>query len=235
MKRKAVECHLQTATRIHLDLAYVKLHHTEVTLKETQAKVNETQETIKNLKKEFETFQKQFKEEVSNDKKDEVKEKIVMTKRETCDFPLMFVWKIDNFSKSKAGKKKMVSAPFYTECYGYKLRVDMYPDGYGLNNEYLSVCIHVMKGEYDAILPWPFNRIVKFTLIDQQEDPDKRENVTHKVIPDNNPSCYARPKKEENPSGHGDATFISHKKLNSRRYIVDDTLFLQVEVGPTLK
>ena len=223
MQRQGVECHLPTATRIHLDLASVKLHHTEVTLKETQ-------ETIKNLKKELETLQKQFKEEVSNDKKDKVKEK-----RETCDFHLMFVWKIENFSGAKAGKKGMVSAPFYTECYGYKLRVDMYPDGYALPNEYLSVYIHVMKGAYDAILPWPFNRIVKLTLIDQQEDPDKRENVSHEIIPDNHLNCYARPKVEENPGGHGKTKFISYKKLNSRRYIVDDTLFLQVEVGPTLK
>ena len=31
---------------------------------------------------------------------------------------------------------------------------------------HLSVFMVLMKGEYDAILRWPFNKKVKFTLID---------------------------------------------------------------------
>jgi len=34
-----------------------------------------------------------------------------------------------------------------------------------------------MKGEYDALLPWPFNKKVTFTLIDQDEDLLKRKKV----------------------------------------------------------
>ncbi|RMX40868.1 hypothetical protein pdam_00025703 [Pocillopora damicornis] len=42
---------------------------------------------------------------------------------------------------------------------------------------------------------------------------------------------FARPKTEEN-MGRGFNNFIPHFKLHSRRYIVDDTLFLQVEISP---
>ena len=87
-----------------------------------------------------------------------------------------------------------------------------------------------MKGQYDAILPWPFNRKIKFTLIDQQEDLDQRENVVKLVTPNNDPKCYARPKNKQN-IGHGLPSFISHTQLESRRYVVDDTFFIQVEVG----
>ena len=85
-----------------------------------------------------------------------------------------------------------------------------------------------MKGEYDAILPWPFKRKVKFILIDQQEDPDQRKNHTFELF-EKNHSSFARPLKEEN-EGLGWSQFISHENLNSRRFIVDDTLFLQVEI-----
>ncbi len=153
----------------------------------------------------------------------------------------MFIWKISNFSEilrqAKTGEKNVLeSAPFYTartESYGYKLKAKIYSYGCGSGkNTHLSVFIYVMKGEYDAILPWPFKKKVKFTLIDQQEEPIKRENVTQQFIPDNR-ECFARPKQEENSTGAGFPKFISHEKLHSRRFLVGDTLFLQVEVSPS--
>ena len=151
----------------------------------------------------------------------------------------VFIWKIKDFSEALRQAKSeeetdFESEPFYTdrkESYGYKFKVSVEPNGTGSSkNTHLSVYIIIMKGEYDAILPWPFKKKVKFTLIDQQEDPAKRENVTMELIPGNNPECFERPTEEEN-SGLGFPTFISHEQLHSRRYIVDDTLFLQVEIG----
>ena len=90
-----------------------------------------------------------------------------------------------------------------------------------------------MKGEYDAILNWPFKRKVKFTLIDQQDDPDKRRNVTMVIKKSDNLDGYDRPKVEN--AGRGLCNFISHKTLYSRRYLVDDTLFIRFEIGPARK
>jgi len=153
-----------------------------------------------------------------------------------------FIWKIEHFSEvlrqAKAGEKNRIeSIPFYTdrtESYGYKLRVWIYPnDDRGKVNTHLSVYIVVMEGEYDAILPWPFNKKVNFTLIDQQEDPVERENVTIHLMAGNHPKNFARPRKNDISIGCGFSEFVTHDKLHSRRYIVDDTLFLQVEVGPS--
>ena len=259
-----MESHLQSAVRIHLDLTVVKLNeanenlghtqskldHTEskfadtaLKLEETRYKLDETATELSNtkiqlinttkttdvLKKELETLQREF------------EEKMVMVKRESSDFPSMFIWKIDEFSKhlreAKAGEKTLVeSAPFYTEKYGYKMNVRIRPNGSpAAKGKYLSVYICVMGGQYDAILPWPFKRKVKFTLIDQQEDTDKSINVFEEIIPDNDPECYARPKTKYNSSAHGIPSFISHTKLESRRYVLNDTLFIQVEVGPPLE
>ncbi len=157
-------------------------------------------------------------------------------------FEKPFVWKINNFSnilkQAKAREKTFfTSDPFYLysdilgSC-GYKLKVRIDPNGGGSGeNTHLSVYIYVMKGEYDAILPWPINKKVIFTLIDQQENPVERENVTSHFLLDKRPQ-FARPVGEEN-EGMGFAEFISHDKLNSRRYIVDDTLFLEVKLGPS--
>lgn len=153
----------------------------------------------------------------------------------------LFIWKVENFSEvlrqAKAGESNVIASdPFYTdrtESYGYKLRVKIFPNGDGPGkNTHLSVFISVMKGAYDAILPWPFSKKVKFTLIDQHEDSIKQENIARQFIPDDFPESFARPTKEEN-KGYGCHEFIPQEKLLSGRYLVDDTLFLQIEIGPS--
>ena len=64
----------------------------------------------------------------------------------------------DILRQAKTGKKYQIeSDPFYTA--GYKLKVKIYPNGSGSGkNTHLSMFIVVMKGEYDAILPWPFKK-----------------------------------------------------------------------------
>ena len=83
---------------------------------------------------------------------------------------------IDSFSKilkeAKDGRKDEIgSDPFYTkketESFGYELRMVICPNGFDNDKKtHLSVFMVLMKGEYDAILRWPFNKKVKFTLID---------------------------------------------------------------------
>ena len=149
------------------------------------------------------------------------------------------IWKIDGYSEAlrqaKTGEKKVLySEPFYTktetDSYGYRVKVLIYPNGVeSAKNKYLSVYIKVIKGEYDAILPWPFKRKVKFALIDQQEDPLQQQNVTNEITW-SHASVFSRPSEKESP-GRGFGLFVHHTKLNTRRYIVDDTLFLRVTIS----
>ena len=153
-----------------------------------------------------------------------------------------FIWKIEHFSEVLTQARvgailSMHSSPFYsdrTESYGYKLKVRIYPNGEGTcKNTHLSVYILLMKGEYDAMLPWPFKGKVTFTLIDQQEDLVERQNITQQFTTGDHPESFTRPKSEDSNLGLGCPLFVSQEALHSRRYIVDDTLFLQVDVGPS--
>ena len=149
-----------------------------------------------------------------------------------------FVWKITAFSEilreaNSGHTKRIYSEPFYTGKQGYKLRVCVYPGGEHRNeNRYLSVFFFIMKGNNDAILPWPFHRKVTFTLIDQHGDPTGRKNVVKCLVTNANEGCYARPTTEQNAEMRGFLKFVSHKDLRARSYVVQDTLFLQVEIDP---
>ena len=147
----------------------------------------------------------------------------------------LFTWRIQNFDQSwqaakEGSKEELYSEPFYTSPHKYKLKIQLYPNAHGAGkNTHLSVYIIIMKGEYDAILPWPFLPQVTFTLIDQQEDTSQRENVVRSFKANSTLESFARPVGDENP-GRGYPTFVSHEQLQTRRYIVDNTIFLQVKI-----
>jgi len=144
-----------------------------------------------------------------------------------------YTWKVIGFSEilrqaKKGVKTKIESAPFYR--YGYKHKLRLNPNGiYAVKNTHLSICSIIMKGDNDATLSWPYNKKVTFTLIDQQGDPTERNNIVKYFTADPKigETC-TRPVTDEN-MGWGFSDFVPHSKLSERRYIVDDTLFIQVQ------
>ena len=229
-----MEYHLESATRIHLDLVCTKLNNTEDKLNKTEDELNNTKDKLKKTEDKSNNT-----EALLNETRIELKNAMELLKLSSVKHTNVFLWRIDSFSEilkeaENGGKEIIDSDPFYykieTESFGYRLKVNIWPNGHGDGEKtHLSVFIVVMKGEYDAVLRWPFNKKVKITLIDQQDDPDQRENVTRETVGREIPN-FARPEKKENP-GWGFHCFISHLELHSRRYIVDDTLFLQVEIS----
>ena len=219
-----MESHLESATRVHLDFACVKLNNTEKELNEAKNKLKKIEDKFDNAVA------------LLNETMAALKNAMGLPQLSNVKHTNVFLWRIDGFSQIKAkneGKEMIYSDPFYTKTetdgFGYKLKVLIYPNGIGdAKNTHLSVYIIIMKGEYDAILPWHFNKKVKFTLIDQQDKPGKRYNKTAELIAENSPS-FTRPTTEKN-IGRGFNCFISYEELKSQHYIVDDTLFLQVEI-----
>ena len=221
--------HLDSATRVHLDLACVKL-------KNTEDELDKVKNQLRDIEDKFDKTVTLLNETMAASKK-----AMGLLELSRVKHTNVFLWRIDGFTEilKKArneGKEKIYSDPFYTKTetdgFGYKLKVLIYPNGCGDGkNTHLSVLIIIMKGEYDAILRWPFNKKVMFTLIDQQDEPDKRENITAEFIGLNIPN-FTRPTTEEN-IGMGFHCFISHEELKSHHYIVDDSLFLQVEIRST--
>ena len=133
--------------------------------------------------------------------------------------------------KAKAGKETLISsAPFYD--YGYKFKLELNPNGQDIGkNTHLSIFFIIMKSDYDAMLPWPFHKIVTFTLIDQQQEEKDKKNIVRSFIANPELENFARPEADRNIS-LGFSTFVSHTDLRTRRYVVDDAIFIQVKLHP---
>ena len=147
-----------------------------------------------------------------------------------------YIWKISHFGKiqqeAKQGKVTRISSePFFTSPQGYKMKMGIYPNGNkDGEGSHLSVYMHVMKGEYDSILSWPFQQKFKFTLVDQRQEEGNRKDLSRSITP-HPPSRegFRRPVQEVS-GGLGYPKFVSLEFLQSRRYIDDDTIFLKIEV-----
>ena len=157
----------------------------------------------------------------------------------TCGPPYMqmktrFIWKIDNFSEMLRKAKrvegfKLKSQPFHTHSCGYKLQLTLYPNGnVSGTNSHLSVYNNLLKGEYDALLPWPVKISMTISLIEQQPC---------EILQDNVALCITHTVAERPKSGsrtfRGSHQFLSQDKLMTRCYLEHDTLFFRVDVGPT--
>lgn len=213
-------------------------HHLDLACKTFKETIGKLEEEVKALQLERLTLKTQVKE--LTDEKVALDAKMAAQEKEASELKSEssgFVWKISGFTEvlqqaMKDGDKKIYSSPFSTGRHGYKLIVGMRPSGdRTLKNRYLSVFLGVMNGDYDAILAWPFHRKVTFTLIDQQDDPTKRQNVVCSLLTSTGDSCCARPRPSTGITElPGITRFVSHKNLKTNRYIVDDTLFLQIEI-----
>ena len=150
---------------------------------------------------------------------------------ENINYDGTMIWKIPQFSQrmedARSGKYTSIfSLPFYSGRYGYKMCLRLYILGDGIGkNTHMSLFFVVMKGEFDAILQWPFTHKVSFRLINQHHGRD----IVDVFQPDPLSSSFQRPKTDMNVAS-GCPRFISLAELNQGGFIEDNTIFIKVKV-----
>ena len=71
-----------------------------------------------------------------------------------------------NFEQHKKNNDEWLSPPFYTHHRGYKLFLGCYANGLIVKN-HVSVYFHMMRGEFDDELKWPFRGEITLQLLSQ--------------------------------------------------------------------
>lgn len=120
------------------------------------------------------------------------------------------------------------SRPFYTGPIGYKMCVRLYPNGDGMGKgTHLSLFFTLMRGNHDALLPWPFKQKVYFMLIDQSF----KKHIVDAFRSEPTSSSFQKPTSEMNIAT-GCPLFMALSKLNQpgHGYLKDDTLYIRVLV-----
>lgn len=149
------------------------------------------------------------------------------------------LWKITNWEKRMSDAKRnenveLISPAFYTSQYGYKLQVSVFLNGNGPGEStHMSVFIKILPGEYDALLKWPFNQKVTFTLFEQSLEHDNVQGgIAESFIPDPAWKNFQTPSNTAQDLGFGFPCFVSHETMSRRPFVRNDTVFLRIKCEP---
>ena len=139
-----------------------------------------------------------------------------------------FMWRIPDLAKRKRDAidgriTSLYSPPFYTAKNGYKICIRIYLNGDGMGHKtHLSLFFVLMKGEFDALLKWPFENKVSLILVDQNH----RKHLVQTFKPTPESSSFQRPISDMNVAS-GCPQFCKLSILDDENYTKDDVLFIK--------
>ena len=219
------------------------VNNLEKLVKEQSQVYHSQEKMVHNLKDQMKDQRKQcqrFEREITN--QIEVNNQSPTSSLPTTPCAAEFVWQIKNFKKRlrriQDGEMDdpLISEPFYTGSYGYKLSMWVYLNGRGkTHGDWVSVYARVMPSDHDNILSWPVRPMYTFTLLDQSEG--EKDNIVRKRkvndIKRDGGKHHGihRPEGGERSVIVGFDDFVAHSQLEKRKYIVDDCIYLKLEAN----
>ena len=134
---------------------------------------------------------------------------------------------VDHFSVRKAHNEKWISPPFYTHTGGYKMCLSVLPNGDGDDKgSYVSIFIHMMQGEFDNHLKWPFpGALINISALNQRM-------ITGNIGADLNlftgdsRECRSRVLNCPYGPGYGRRKYIDHRYL--KQFLIKDKLMIMI-------
>ncbi|CAM4755487.1 unnamed protein product [Rotaria magnacalcarata] len=141
----------------------------------------------------------------------------------------ILLWRINNIKDRSNNSESATSPPFYTSLDGYKLCVRLYFNGNDTDQStYSSIFIVLMRGDYDAILDWPFNYQVIFCLYNLI---NQDNHIIESFQPDINLKAFQKPQSDMNV-GCGISKFIPRTlfEQENNSFIHDDSIYIKVMI-----
>ncbi|CAF1273193.1 unnamed protein product [Rotaria sp. Silwood1] len=143
-------------------------------------------------------------------------------------------WCVDRVAERMADAQSerqpsIYSPIFYSSLTGYKMRARLYLHGDGnARRTHMSLFFLLMKGEYDALLAWPFSYKVTFCLFDQTGN---NRHIIDSFRPDVKSSSFQRPVNDANiASGIPKFFPLPMIQQDDNPYVRDDILFIKIIV-----
>ena len=147
---------------------------------------------------------------------------------------------MNSFSVRKKQKEHWYSPSFYSHPGGYKMCLKLRADGQNEGKDtHLSAFLHIMSGDYDHRLSWPFKGEIKLQLLNQRADDN---HIKTSIVIDESSDVQASGRVMGGvvtdsgiaaQSGEGIAKLIEHNNLGHNpatgtEYLQGDTVFIRI-------
>jgi len=152
---------------------------------------------------------------------------------EQTSYDGILLWKINNMKQRRQDAMtsripSIYSPSFYTSRTGYKVCARLYLNGDGIGKgTHVSLFFVIMRGQYDALLKWPFKQKVTLMFIDQ----NNTNHIIDAFYPDATSSSFKRPVTEMNiASGCPKLMPLPNLDANSG-YMKEDVSFIKIIIN----
>ncbi|CAF1145246.1 unnamed protein product [Didymodactylos carnosus] len=146
-----------------------------------------------------------------------------------------YLWKVKNVAElmryaQSEQQTSVYSTPFYSSRNGYKMCMRLYLNGDGnARRTHLSLFFVVMRGEYDAILKWPFSYKITFCLFDQS---GQQRHIIDSFRPNIESNSFQQPQMDMNiASGISKFFPLTMLQQDEHSYVKNDTIFIKCIVN----
>ncbi len=137
------------------------------------------------------------------------------------------IFKVADFQKRRDNNDIFFSPSFYITPNGYQMKIYVDANGEGCaKGTHISVFVFLVKGEYDAVLKWPFIGDITIELLNQLEDKNHFSSILDFTPEDN---------KRAGDAALGYPPYFPHSKLSrdsvsNTQYLEDDALYFKISI-----
>ena len=136
-------------------------------------------------------------------------------------------WKVTGVLDKIKNKETIYSEPFFVGLYKCQSSIAWDYEGRG----YVGCFLHILKGDWDDRLTFPFKWKYTFTLINRSTS--AHHYVRSCQIDEDDlrlfPRCFEQPKEFGN-SGFGMIEFISHEDIQMKEFMENDLILLKINI-----
>ena len=146
-----------------------------------------------------------------------------------------YQWKIKHFQQCRqdaiAGAMVAQFSPaIYTSPDGYRFCIIMYPNGVNSGiGTHVAVFVHMMQGECDNRLPWPFTGVITLSILDQSAAKDPKD-ITQMLVTSPRLLTFRKPTAICSEIGCGFELFAPIEQICAEPFVQNNTMLVKIQI-----
>ena len=96
--------------------------------------------------------------------------------------------------------------------------------------KHVALFVHMMQGDYDFILRWPFTGRIALSILDQSDAAEYRYHISKTLVTKPNLLAFQRPTAPRNYLGYGYVEFAPIEAIREPQYVRNNTMLVRIQI-----
>ena len=109
------------------------------------------------------------------------------------------------------------------------MRIHLNGVGSGVG-QHVALFVHMMEGDYDRILEWPFTGRIALSILDQSDASEVRRHISQTFVARPNLLAFQRLTAPRNYEGYGSVEFAPIEQIREGQYVKNNTMLVHIQI-----